>query len=266
MNTDDIRRVFIGSHLGHLWYAVLSLLATVSAGAQQYPAHRLQLGPGTVLLIPDSSTGLIIWATRPARPGHRPSPDFVGWIAPERVDRWRTAVRALLAGPAPDSGKYFESEYLDAVDGGRISVARSARAEGEETALVFGHARERPSWIIEAGPAEVEALLDSMATLARTSRLKPPAGVGYANPTNRKVTPDRVRASMPSVSGAAGEIWAAAVLDSLGYVLAGSSRILWASRPQLAKAMLEVLPSYAYRRKDGGVPGRLWVYQRVRVR
>ncbi len=266
MSWDDTRRISFGSHLCHLWYAVLSLLTTTSAPAQQFPAHRLQLGPGTVLLVPDSSTGLVIWATRSARPGHRPSPDFVGWIAPEHVERWRTAVRALLAGPAPDSGKFIESEYLDAVDGGRISVARSARAEGVETALVFGHVRERPSWIIEAGPALVASLLDSMATLARASRLDPPVGVGYANPTNRTVTPDRVRASPPSVGGVTGEIWAAAAVDSLGRVVPTTSRILWASRPALAKAMLEVLPRYVYRRKDGGVPGRLWVYQRVRVR
>src|SRR5512147_1390447 len=190
MNTDDIRRVSIGSHLGHLWYAVLSLLATVSAGAQQYPAHRLQLGPGTVLLIPDSSSGLVIWATRPARPGHGPSPDFVGWLPPERVDRWTVAVRVLLAGPAPAEGRFFESEYLEAADGGRISAVRSGSAQGSETALVFGHIRERPSWVIESSESEVAALLDSLARLARVSRLDPVPGVGYANPTNRRITPD----------------------------------------------------------------------------
>lgn len=265
MNTDDIRRI-ISSHLCHLWYAVLTLCLSTSLSAQQYAGHRLRIGPGTVLLIPDSSSGLVIWASRLARPGHRPSPDFVGWIAPERVGRWRTAVRTLLAGPAPDSGKFFESEYLDAVDGGRISVARSARAEGVETALVFGHARERSSWIIESSPAEVSALLDSLARLAGVSRLDPAPGVGYANPTNRRITPDRIQAQPPAVSGEPGEIWASAELDGTGSVLRGSERILWASRPELGQALLAVLPGYRYQRKDGGVPERLWVYQRVRVR
>jgi hypothetical protein len=249
--------------------AVVAFLVTVPAlAARQYPAHRFQLTSGTLLLIPDSSAGLIVWATstRPARPGHRAPPDFVGWFAPERIERWRNAVGALLERPVPDSGKYLESEYLEAMDGGRMSVARSARPDGVETALVFGHVRERPSWTLELTEAEVETLVDSMATLAAASHLDPPSGVGYANPTHRAITPDRRQAPRPDVCCGPGEIWATAALDSLGRVVPESARILWASRSALGKAMLEVLPEYAYQRKDGGVPGRLWVYQRVRVR
>lgn len=258
---------FIGVDLCHLWYAVLGLLVTAPVvAAQQYPAHRLPVGPGTVLLIPDSSSGLVIWATRPARAGHLPSPDFVGWIPPEGVGRWAEAVRGLLAGPAPDSGKFFEGEYLEAADGGRVSVVRSDAGQGSETAVVFGHMRERSSWVIETSDAEVTALLDSLVRLARLSHFEPASGVGYANPTNRRITPDRTQGQPPAVTGEPGEIWASAELDPEGFVLQGSGRILWASRRAMGQAVLAVLPGYRYRRKDGGVPERLRVYQRFRVR
>jgi hypothetical protein len=68
------------------------------------------------------------------------------------------------------------------------------------------------------------------------------------------------------VQGQPGEIWARAALNERGEVMPGSGEILWASRPGLGEAVLEVLAGYRYQRHDGGRPERLVVYQRFRVK
>lgn len=245
-----------------LFGIVLSGAVALSAPAQESPGHRVAVGTGTVLLLSDSSAGLVLWAMTPPRPGHRPSPDFVGWLDPGRVGPWARDVRDLLAGQR--GGR--ESARLVAWDGGFVSVIREEPAGGSLTVLAFGHPRERTRWILEASPGAIGALVDTMERLAGRSRLAPPTGVGYANPTNRGATPDRTTAPVPAVAGPGGEVWASAELDHNGAVVAGSSAILWASRPELGRAVLAVLPAYRFQRKDGGEPGRLRIYQRFRVR
>src|SRR5262245_8803050 len=102
-------------HLRNLW--ILFLFPSMALG-QSYPGHRLSLGAGTILLIPDSTTGLTLWATRATRPGSRPSPDFVGWFEPESVTAWTRVVRQFIDG----SGE--ESQRLVARDSGFVSLLR----------------------------------------------------------------------------------------------------------------------------------------------
>lgn len=260
-------RRYICAHLCHLWIVVCSILtAPTLAHSQNYPGHRLSIGRGTLLLIPDSLTGLTVWARRDTRTGHRPSPDFVGWFDHDSVSAWIDRSRQLLAGRSPDAGDKVETSPLVARDGGTLALMRLGDAGDLCCALSFGHPREWQRWIIESSTGEILRLLDSLDLLAASTRLDPPAGLGYANPTNRRATPDRKAGPVPVVTGEGGEIWAMAVLNERGEVIPGSGEILWASRAELGRAVLEVLPAYRYQRKDGGKPGRLVVYQRFRVR
>lgn len=248
-------RDLIGSNQYRLWLLVI-LLHPVSLLGQQYPGHRLTLGAGTILLLPDSTTGLTLWATRTPRPGYQPSPDFVGWFAPESVTVWSSRARQFL------SGSGAESASLVGPDGGGVSLIR---LEGSCCALAFGHSSEQQRWVIEASSVQFIALLDSLDHLAHSSRLHPPLDLGYANPTNRIATPDRELGPPPSLRGRSGEVWATMTLDEHGAVVPATGAILWASRPELGEAVLKVLPGFRYRRKDGGTR-RLVVYQRFRVR
>ena len=190
----------------------------------------------------------------------------MGWFAPESVETWVTSSRQLLAGPKPLEGDAIEGAPLVALDQGRVALMRLGDSEEPTFAITFGHPREHQRWLIEATASEVGRLLDTLEVFARSSRLAPPAGLGYANPTHRSVTPDRKRGALPDVAGESGEIWATAELNMEGEVIPGTSRVLWASGPALAKAVLRVLPGYRYQRKDGGTPPRLAVYQRFRVK
>lgn len=107
-------------------------------------------------------------------------------------------------------------------------------------------------------------LLDTLHLLAGSSRLDPPADLVYANPTNRRATPDRTVGPMPVFRGDSGEVWARMILDDRGAVEPGSGAILWASRKELGDAVLRVLPSYRYKLKTQH--SRIAVYQRFRVK
>jgi hypothetical protein len=246
---------------------IIPLLLPVAARSRE-PGVRLQIGVGTVLLIADQRTGLTLWATRATRPGHRPSPDFVGWFDPEKVAPWVERTRPLLSRRAPAQGEGLEGPELTAVDGGWISVLLTGERDDRPFLLAFGHPSERQRWVIEATVGELGRLLDSLRSLAARSRLAPPAGLGYANPTHLSTTPDRERGTrLPDIgSMRSGEVWATAELDAEGGVIAGTSRVLWSSRAELAGPVLAVLPQYRYRRRDGGEPPRLVVYQRFRVK
>lgn len=249
--------------------AVLPLCLPHSADAQAGAARRFQLGAGAVLLAPDRRAGLTLWAARETRPGRRPSPDFVGWFEPASVAPWVERTRPLLTGaPIPPTGEGLEAPTLTALDGGRVSLVLLGDGTDRPFYLSFGHPSERQRWVIEATAGEVSGLLDSMRSLAARSRLDPPEGIGYANPTHRATTPDREPgARLPDVGRVRpGEVWASAELDATGAVLPGTSRVLWSSRPALAAPVLAVLPGYRYRRRDGGRPERLVIYQRFRVR
>lgn len=226
------------------------------AVSQTSPAHRLVISAGTLLVIPDSTTGLTLWATRPARAGYRPSPDFVGWFEPDSVVAWSARTREFLSGSAA------ESASLTAWDGGRVNLVRM---EDACCAIAFGHPGETQRWIIEASAAEIVMFLDSLDLLARSSRLHPPEDLVYANPTNRKATPDRTVAPSPAFRADSGEVWARLTLDRSGVVMPGSESILWATRKDLGDAVLRVLSGYRYRRKDAKAQ-RMMVYQRFRVR
>lgn len=247
---------------------ILPLLLPVAARSQEPGVVRLETGAGTVLLIADQQTGLTLWATRPPRPGHRPSPDFVGWFGPEKVAAWVEQTQPLLSRPAPAPGEGLEGPALAAADGGWVSVLLRGEGGDRPFLLGFGHPSERQRWVIEASAGELHRLLDSLWSFAARSRLAPPTGLGYANPTHRSTTPDREPGSpLPDVGAMRpGEVWASAELDGRGAVIAGTSRVLWASRAELAGPFLAVLPGYRYRRRDGGEPPRLRVYQRFRVR
>lgn len=256
----------ISVHLFHLWL-ICGASQVTPATAQNHgqPGHRLSFDAGTILLVPDSQTGVTIWARRDTRPGHRPSPDFVGWFAPESVETWVAVARRLLAGPRPQEGDAIEGTPLIALDQGRVGLIQTGDPIERRFGLTFGHPREHQRWLIEATATEVGHLLDSLGLLARTSRLAPAAGLTYANPTHRAVTPDRTQGLPPRVTGDSGEIWATVVLDEKGQAIGGTSRVLWATRPALTNAVLAVLPGYRYARKDGGRE-QLVVYQRFRVR
>jgi hypothetical protein len=257
---------FICAHPCHLW--ILLLLGPVARADPQAPdppGHRLALGAGTVLLVPDSVTGLTLWATRETRPGRSPSPDFVGWLDPEAAAGWAAQSRLLLGGVSPPEGEAVEGPRLSAVDRGYLTLLRFGDPVERSYAFAFGHPEEQQRWLIEATAGEVQQLLDTLAALAGLSHLRPVEGVGYANPTHRRITPDREQGPVPALSGEPGEIWARLELDRSGAALPRSGRILWGSTEQ-GKAVLKVLPGYRYRRKDGGKPERLVVYQRFRVR
>src|SRR5262245_41316060 len=64
------------------WMLTTGTQQPTAKSHQPCPGHRLVIGAGTILLVPDSTTGLTIWATRETRPGRNPSPDFVGWLDP----------------------------------------------------------------------------------------------------------------------------------------------------------------------------------------
>ena len=247
---------------------LIPLLLPVAARSQERGVLRLQIGVGTVLLIADQQTGLTLWATRAPRPGHLPSPDFVGWFGPEKVAPWVDSTRPLLSRPASAQGAGLEGPALAGVDGGWISVLWTGEPGDRPFLLGFGHPSERQRWVIETTAGELRGLLDSLSSFAARSRLAPPPGLGYANPTHRSATPDRERgAPVPEIgSMRPGEVWATAELDAGGAVLTGTSRVLWSSRAELAGPVLRVLPGYRYRRRDGGDPPRLVVYQRFRVR
>lgn len=261
-----VMRSFTCIYLCHLWLiSSFVLRAPALAYGQNYPGHRLPIGRGTLLLVPDSLTGLTIWARRDTRPGHRPSPDFVGWFDHDSVSAWIDRSRQLFADRPPDEGDKVETPPLVARDGGTLALLRFGDAGDQCCALSFGHPREWQRWIIESGTGEILRLLDTLDLLAASTRLDPPAGLGYANPTNRRATPDRKTGPLPMVTGEGGEIWAKAELNERGEVIPETVRVLWASRPELAKGVLQVLPGYRYQRKDGGKPDRLVVYQRFRV-
>jgi len=250
--------------------SLVSILLAIpcTARSQTFPGHQLRIGQGTVLVVPDQITGLTLWATRETRPGRRPSPDFVGWFDPDRVTPWVERTRPLLAHPPPAAGEGLEATPLVAVDQGRVSLVLSGDSTDRPFLLSFAHPSERQRWIIEATGDEIGRLLDTLVLLAVRSRLRLPPGVGYANPTHRAATPDREPVSrLPDMAGQGpGEVWARVEHDSLGAAISGTSRVLWATRPGLAAPVLAVLPEYRYRRRDGGRPARLVVYQRFRVR
>jgi hypothetical protein len=254
----------IAAHLFRVWMIGASLATPATAQTHTRQGHRLPVGAGTLLLVPDSQTGVTIWARRDTRPGHRPTPDFVGWFAPESVEAWIAVTRQLLAGPRPLEGDAIEGTPLVALDQGRMGLMQTGDSVERRFGLTFGHPREHQRWLIEATATEIGRLLDSLALLARTSRLAPPAGLTYANPTHRAVTPDRKEGVPPRVTGDPGEIWATMVLDEKGRAIGGTTRVLWATRPALADAVLAVLPGYRYARRDGRREG-LVVYQRFRV-
>ena len=258
--------VVSAAHLRHLRLVIfVSVLLPAVVQGQSYPGHRITIGRGTLLLIPDSLTGLTIWARRETRPGYRPSPDFVGWFDHDSVSVWIDRSRQLLAGGPPDEGDKVETPPLVARDGGTVALMRFGDPGDPCCALAFGHPRERQRWIIESSTLEILRLLDTLDLLSASTRLHPPTDLGYANPTNRRATPDRKAGPLPVVTGEGGEIWARATLNEQGEVIPGSGVIVWASRAELGRAVLEVLPGYRYQRKDGGRPGGLVVYQRFRV-
>ena len=254
-------------HRPLLLTALLTLVPSVTLG-QGFAGHRLQIGPGTVLIVPDQTTGLTLWATRETRPGHRPSPDFVGWFDPDSVIPWVGRTRLLLGQSPPAAGDGLEAAPLIALDQGRVTLVLVGDTTDRPFLLSFGHPSERQRWVIEATADEIGRLLDTLTGLAPGSRLLPSHGLGYANPTHRTATPDREPGSHPpDVTGSApGEVWAAAELDSSGAVITGTCRVLWAEPAALARRVLAVLPGYRYHRRDGGRPARLLVYQRFRVR
>lgn len=237
-------------------YCCIALLVLLPGRAPEYPGHRIAIGSGTLLIIPDTITGLTLWATRAARPGYRPSPDFVGWFEPDSVVSWVGQARRFIAAGSDESAR------LTAREGGLVSLLRQ---EDACCALAFGHPSEKQRWVIEASGREVLALLDTLELLALSSRLDPPADLTYANPTNRRTTPDRTVGPSPHFSGNSGEVWTTMTLDRLGAVIPGSQSILWATRHQLGDAVLGMLPRYQYNRKDAKTQ-RLVVYQRFRVR
>lgn len=222
---------------------------------QDLSSHRIMLGAGSVLLIPDSITGLTLWATRATRPGYGPSPDFVGWFEPESVTAWTEGARQLIGSSGDEGGR------LVARDSGFISLLRQ---EDACCLLAFGHPSERQRWVIEASGREMVALLDTMELLAAASRLHPPPDLGYANPTNRSATPDRTASPMPAFRGETGEVWAKIELDSSGRVSPGGTEILWASSEHLGRVVLRVLPGYRYTLKTQ--QSRTVVYQRFRIK
>jgi hypothetical protein len=256
------------AHHRLLLRTVFLVLSPSVATGQGFAGHRLQTGPGTVLIVPDQTTGLTLWATRATRPGRRPSPDFVGWFDPDSVLPWVGRTRLLLAQSPPAAGDGLEAAPLIALDQGRVTLVLVGDSTDRPFLLSFGHPSERQRWVIEATADEIGRLLDTLAALATGSRLVPPQGLGYANPTHRAATPDREPGSEPpDVTGSGpGEVWAAAELDSSGAVIARTSRVLWAEPASLAGRVLAVLPGYRYHRRDGGRPARLLIYQRFRVR
>lgn len=248
---------FICADLCHLWIVIgLFSLPPASVASQTYPGHRIGIGAGTILLIPDSTTGLTLWATRTIRPGYKPSPDFVGWFSPESVAAWSPRAREFLNGSGAESAR------LVARDSGGISLIR---VEDACCGLAFGHPSEQQRWVIEAGSREILALLDTLDLFARKSRLNPPLDLGYANPTNLRATPDRMVGPSPALRAASGEVWARMTLDRSGAVIPGSESILWATGKHLGDAVLGVLSGYRYHRKDAEAE-RLMVYQRFRVK
>src|SRR5262249_57667386 len=129
----------------------------------------------------------------------------------------------------------------------------------------LGKRTERPGWGMNARGRELRALLDPRTTLARPSRLNPPARLAYANPTNRRATPDREVGPLPAIRGDSGEVWARMTVNEAGSVIPGSGMILWASRQDLGDAVLRVISGFRYRRKESRTGG-LVVYQRFRVK
>jgi hypothetical protein len=247
-------RDIIRSNRCNLWL-LLALLHSSLLSAQQYPGHRFSIGAGTLLLIPDSTAGLTLWATRATRPGQNPSPDFVGWFAPESIPGWASEARRFL------SGSGAESAALLARDGGGVSLIR---LEDACCAVAFGHPSEQQRWVIEGSSAEILEILDSLDPVAQRARLEPPQDLGYANPTNRRATPDRTVAPTPAFRTDSGEVWARMTLDARGEVIPGTASILWASRKDMGDAVVRVLSGYRYHRKDGKTR-KLVVYQRFRV-
>jgi len=248
--------------------AAILLVFPGTASGQKFAGHRLEVGQGTVLIVPDQATGLTLWATRETRPGHRPSPDFVGWFDPDSIAPWVAQTRLLLGQSPPAAGDGLEAAPLIAADRGRVSLFLVGDSTDRPFLLSFGHPSERQRWVIEATAGEIGRLLDTLGVLATRSHFAPPSGLGYANPTHRSATPDRDPGSRsPDVAAQGpGEVWATAELDSTGAVIGGTSRVLWADPAALAGRVLAVLPGYRYHRRDGGRPARLAIYQRFRVR
>jgi hypothetical protein len=252
--------------------SLLCLLAFLPAApaprAQDWPGHRLRLGQGTLIALADEHTGLTLWATRPADPGRRPPPDFVGWFDPALVRTWLVDGRALLGAASPMGDSVLETPPLVALDGATLTLIRRASdpADGSPFLVAFGHPAERARWAITAQRAELAALLGTLDRLGPRSRLSPPPDLGYANPTNRRATPDRepAGARFGPLPGP-GEVWMEAELDEQGRFRPGSQRVLWATSPTLAAAVSRDLEVYRYKRHDRGRPARLRIYQRVRV-
>jgi len=238
--------------------------------AQAPPGSRLPIGVGSLLLLADTTTGLTLWATRSPRPGHRPTPDFVGWFEPDAAAEWVVTGHAVLAETVEPDAEGWETERLTARDGGFLTLIRlrSPADADRPFLLAFGHPAERQRWMIEATQHEVTDLLDLFGRIASRGRLAPPPNLGYANPTHRAVTPDRDPASRPPTIRTAkgGEVWLSADLDPDGFVTPGSTRVLWSAGSDLSPPILAAMAGYRYRRKDGGQPERLRVYQRFTVR
>jgi len=246
---------------------LLALLLPSGLAARQAPAYRFAPAPGVqILLVADSSTGLVVWAAGVRRPERKPAPDFVGWFDPDSVRAWLPLARSLLALPSPDTSA-VETRELVAADGGFLTLVHAPDQGGRPWLLSFGHLSQRERWFLAGRAAEWAGLLDSLASLSRRSRLRPPAGTGYANPTHLVVTPDRLPESpLPPGAPGPGEVWASAELDPAGAVVQGTVRILWSDAPSLAEQVRALLPRYRYQRHDGGRPSRLRIYQRFRVR
>lgn len=247
----------------------LAVLLPVALAAQERPALRLAFGPDArILLLADSATGLTLWAAGVHRPDRWPAPDFVGWFDPDSVRAWLPLARALLATERPPAEDAIETPGLAAVDGGFLTLALIGGDSGRQYLLTFGHQRQRERWFLAGSGGDWGRLLDSLGAMAHRSRLAPPRGLGYANPTEVAVTPDRSPDSpFPAPGpGETGEVWARAELDSAGAVIAGSVRLLWSDAPRLAQSVRELLPRYHYDRRDSGVPARLRIYQRFRAR
>lgn len=231
----------------------LSLLVCAPAAAQQEIADgvsRLAWGSVNVLVMSDTSRGVVVWGVPTARPEKwtKYEHEFVSSFKPEEVGPWVLSVRKLLGAEAPDPGESRDmvpSKPLWGRDSTVIQVMRKRKGArwDKEIIVYFGHHSGQNPLAVVSDEKEVQAFIRTMVEALPGSRYNVgnshgPIDVLLGMEASGEVTYPRALPDNPHLhfeAGREGDVWVEFVVRPDGTPDMSTFRVLLTDMPSLVQ-------------------------------
>jgi hypothetical protein len=229
------------------WLLLAAVLQHLPGTPSRLPIERFQWGALNIVVAPDSSEGLLLWASTSAaveRRGGAPAATFIGRFAPDSLAMWLVQAQALLEHKAPlptDTETALPTPALHSLWGGELLFARR-REHNTWSSATFWYLAipvlPRPL-MFAIPPRDTRALLAALERGASRSRLtvseeisEQPAPDSATCP--QWVSPYQLAQNVPFGS----EVWGSVVVDTTGRAqMKKSYQLLFADNANFAIAV-----------------------------